>query len=59
MPRMGHVVDLKSMREERAKQRRKLDPNRLALVHDIAKDHPEWGPEDLEKVHAELDSWGE
>jgi hypothetical protein len=59
MPRMGHVVDLKSMKAERDKQSRKLDPKRLALVKEISAHHPEWGPKEIESLHDHLDSWGE
>jgi hypothetical protein len=56
---MPQVVDFKAAKQERERLLRKLHPDRLALVLDIARDHPEWGPKDLDKVHAELDSWGE
>jgi hypothetical protein len=56
---VGEVVQLKEKRQERDRERRKLDPRRQALVRQIAQHHPEWGPEELQKLHQGLDDWGE
>ena len=47
--------------ELRAREQRKLDPRRQDLVRRIVEGHPEtkWGPEELQKLHDELEAWGE
>jgi transposase len=59
MSRMGQVVDLRQVKEQREREQRKVDPKRQAWVREIAQHHPEWGPKELEKLHQELDAWGE
>jgi hypothetical protein len=59
MSHMGQVVDLKQVKEQRAREHRKVDPKRQALVREIAQHHPEWGPKELEKLHQKLEAWGE
>ena len=41
------------------RERRKPDPRRQDLVRRIMADHPEWGPEELQRLHDDLDEWGE
>jgi hypothetical protein len=56
---MVQIVDFKQAKEQRERERRKLDPKRQALVKQIADQYPEWGPKELEELHQHLDSWGE
>jgi hypothetical protein len=56
---MGQVVDLKQFKKEREREERKLDPRRQDLVRRISRDHPEWGPKEIEELHWDLDDWGE
>jgi hypothetical protein len=61
-------LDLKEQRKAREREQRKLDPQRLALVEQIKRNHPRWGPEELarlrdalalELLHERPESWGE
>jgi hypothetical protein len=47
--------------ELKAREQRKLDPRRQELVRQIVANHPEtkWGPEELQKLHDDLEAWGE
>jgi len=51
--RVKHAAELKE------RELRKLDPKRQDLVRRIMADHPEWGPEELQRLHDDLDEWGE
>jgi hypothetical protein len=48
-----------TVQKEREREERKLDPKRQDLVRRISRDHPEWGPKEIEELHRELDDWGE
>jgi hypothetical protein len=41
------------------REQRKLDPRRQDLVRRIVADHPEWDEEALQRLHDDLDAWGE
>jgi hypothetical protein len=45
--------------ELKAREQRKLDPRRQDLVRRIVADHPEWDEEALQRLHDDLDAWGE
>jgi hypothetical protein len=56
---MVQIVDFKAVKEQRERERRKVSPERQALVKRIADQHPEWGRKELERLHQELEAWGE
>ena len=41
------------------REQRKLDPRRQDLERRIVADHPEWDEEALQRLHDDLDAWGE
>jgi hypothetical protein len=47
--------------ELKERELRKLDPRRQELVRQVVVAHPEtkWGPKELQKLHDELEAWGE
>ena len=47
--------------ELKERELRKADPHRQDLVRRIVAGHPEtkWGPEELQKLHDDLEAWGE
>jgi hypothetical protein len=47
--------------ELKAREQRKLDPRRQDLVRRIVEGHPEtkWDSEALQRLHDDLDVWGE
>jgi hypothetical protein len=55
----AQIVDLQQYRDARERERRKLDPKRQQLVRQFLRDHPEWGPKEIEHLHQELEAWGE
>jgi hypothetical protein len=58
---MVEIVDFKQRKEAREREQRKLDPKRQDLVRRIVANHPEtkWGAKELQKLHDELEAWGE
>jgi hypothetical protein len=54
---MVQIVDFKQAKEQRERERRKQDPKQQALKQ-IADQHPEWGPKELEELHQELEAGG-
>jgi hypothetical protein len=56
---VGDVVQFK--KSDREREQRKLDPKRQDLVRRIVAGHPEtkWGAKELQKLHDELEAWGE
>jgi hypothetical protein len=52
-------LGLQGSEERRERERRKASPKRLALVKQIADQHPEWGSEEIQRLHDDLEAWGE
>ena len=48
---MVQIVDFKQAKEQRERERRKLDPKRQALVKQIADQHPEWARRSWRSCH--------
>jgi hypothetical protein len=55
----AQIVNFKEAKQRLDYERSKRDPKRLALVEQIARHHPQWGPEEIESLHRELWYWGE
>jgi hypothetical protein len=53
------ILDFKVAKERRERERRKVSPERLAWVKQIADQHPEWGSEEIQRLHDDLEAWGE
>jgi hypothetical protein len=59
MPPVGQIIPFK--KSDREREQRKLDPRRQDLVRRIVAAYPKtkWGPEELQRLHDELEAWGE
>jgi hypothetical protein len=48
----AQILNFKEEKRRRERERRKVSPQRLALVKQM------WGPEEIERLHEELEAWG-